>query len=101
MYVSRQWYGEPQDTYFELLLTATTSGALMTWESLSDRISIARYQSRLRSITIVQCYVPKEISDRGEKCFGDIVIGMGDLNAKGMRFESIDFVTVTTTVKGL
>jgi exonuclease III len=70
--------------------------SLTEWKAVSERISTARLSTRLRKLTIVQCYAPTNVASIEEKeaFYGsleatlqhikqsDIVILMGDLNAK-------------------
>lgn len=48
-----------------LLLTVTASRA--AWEFVSDRVLTAKFRSRLKNITSVQCYAPAKIFDTVDK----------------------------------
>ena len=79
-----------------LLLTPEATRALLSWEPVSPRIITARFNSRGRKVTILQCYAPKNTSalERKEEFYEqiqatmdkipkrDLKILMGDLNAK-------------------
>lgn len=79
-----------------LLLTPTARRGLIEWSPISDRIMTARFRCKVRNITFVQVYSPTNTSqDDIKEAFyqqlsqaldkvtkGDILIVMGDLNAK-------------------
>ncbi|XP_058443820.1 craniofacial development protein 2-like [Malaya genurostris] len=78
------------------LLSAQAHSALMKWEPISERIIVARFRTRVRNLTIIQTYAPTDATDlQDKKNFysqlnatvdripkGDIMICMGDFNAK-------------------
>jgi len=90
-----------------IVLKRKALDALMEWTPVSDRIITARLYSKFRKITIVQVYAPHNEREEGEKDQfyedlqetidkinkNDIVIIMGDLNAKigknNNGFESV------------
>jgi hypothetical protein len=88
--------GSKRESGVGLLLTKETQKSLMSWEAVNDRIITARFHSRVRNVTIIQCYAPtneassdvkdrfySELSQVFEKTNrGDIKMVMGDLNAK-------------------
>ena len=79
-----------------LILSKAMRKSLIEWPAVSERIITARLNTRLRKLTIVQCYAPTNVATNEEKeaFYGllettlqhiiqsDIVILMGDLNAK-------------------
>ena len=84
----------------------------MYWETFIT----ARFRSRVRNISIIQCYAPTEQASNTEKddfynqlstiynktSHGSIVMVMDDLNAKIWQDNYIlKHVMVTTTAKGL
>ena len=89
------------------MMSKKTFTALLNWQPLSDRIISARFSSKVRNITIIQCYAPTELAEDNEKdefysrlnvVYGstplrDIVIVMGDLNAKvGVGNSGVEYV---------
>lgn len=78
------------------LLSAQAYAALMKWEPINERIIVARFRTRVRNLTIVQCYAPTDAAELQDKenfysqlnavvdkiPKGDIKIYMGDFNAK-------------------
>lgn len=78
------------------LLSDEAKKSLLDWKPISDRIITARFNSKVRKITVVQCYSPTNdaLEDDKELFYSalqgvlrnikkqDIVIVMGDLNAK-------------------
>lgn len=92
--------GKPQDAEHRsgvgLMLSKSARQCLKSWSPISDRILIARFESRIRHITYVQVYAPTEqASVEDKEAFyeqlahtferinkSDIVVLMGDLNAK-------------------
>ena len=79
-----------------LLMTPEAAQALLSWEPVSPRILTARFNSKGRKVTILQCYAPTNTADEEEKedfyeqlpaildktPRRDLKILMGDLNAK-------------------
>jgi hypothetical protein len=79
-----------------LILSKSMRKSLIEWTAVSERIITARLNTRLRKLTIVQCYAPTNVPTINEKeaFYGllitalyrvkpsHIVILMGDLNAK-------------------
>lgn len=79
-----------------ILIGKQIRNTMDSWKPVCDRIILARFRSKIRHITIVQCYAPTEDAepDKKEEFYTqltstlqrihkkDIVILMGDLNAK-------------------
>ena len=78
------------------MLTKTSFISLMSWELISERFIAARFRSRARNISIIQCYTPTELASNTEKDDfyiqlstiydkiprGHSIMVIGDLNAK-------------------
>lgn len=79
-----------------LLISKRAKQCLLEWNPVSDRIITARFQSKVRKITVIQCYAPTERAEMENKTLfyntlsgvtdkinkGDIIIVCGDLNAQ-------------------
>jgi endonuclease/exonuclease/phosphatase family metal-dependent hydrolase len=79
-----------------LLLAAEATRALLAWEPVSSRLISARFNSKGRNVTVIQCYAPTNTATEEEKeefyralqslidrsPRRDIKIVMGDMNAK-------------------
>jgi len=79
-----------------ILMTNRAKKGLMDWKPISERIITARFKTKVRNITIVQCYAPTEEASEEEKEAyydqlemitqnikkQDIKIFIGDMNAK-------------------
>jgi len=79
-----------------ILINKNIRGALLEWNPVSERIITARIQTKLRKISIVQCYAPTENNELVEKeAFyslldktlldiqrSDIIVMMGNFNAQ-------------------
>ena len=79
-----------------LLMTPEATRALLSWEPVSPRILTARFNSKGRKVTILQCYAPTNAADIEDKenfyqqlqavvdktPKRDLKILMGDVNAK-------------------
>ena len=93
---SGQEEGQPHTHGVALLMTPEAMQALLSWEPVSPRILTARFNSKGRRVTIIQCYAPTNIADIEDKVHfyeqvqsvmdrvpaRDMKILMGDLNAK-------------------
>jgi exonuclease III len=79
-----------------ILINKNIKGALLERNPVSERIITARIQTKLRKISILQCYAPTESAELVEKealyslldktLLGikrsDIIVMMGDFNAQ-------------------
>ena len=89
------------------MISNETYAALLNWQPVSDRIISARFSSKVRNISIIKCYFPSELADDnvkdefysrqnavyGSTPRGQIVIVMGDLNAKvGVGNSDVEYV---------
>ena len=93
---SGQAEGQPHMHGVALLMTPEATRALLSWEPVSPRILTARFYSKGRKVTIIQCYAPTNTADIADKeefyeqiqaiidktPKRDLKILMGDLNAK-------------------
>ena len=90
-----------------LLMTKACHNCLIDWHPISERIMTARFKAKIRNISIIQCYAPTENSELRKKTEfynslkdtikqisqKDIVILMGDLNAKvGDNNEGVEHI---------
>lgn len=89
------------------LLSRRAAQSLLDWKPINERFIWCRLKSRVRNITIIQTYAPTEQADEETKIAyydqlmsitnsiqkGDILIVMGDLNAKiGSENHSLEHV---------
>jgi exonuclease III len=79
-----------------ILINKEVRGALLQWNPVSERVITARIQTKLKKVSIVQCYAPTENAELVEKetfyslldktLLGikksGIIIMMGDFNAQ-------------------
>ncbi|XP_062532890.1 uncharacterized protein LOC134201663 [Bombyx mori] len=86
-----------------LLLSRSAKSSLLSWKPVSERIICARFSTRVRKVTVIQCYAPTNSASTdvksqfyeqlGHTLKGikkqDIVILMGDINAK-MGNDNVD-----------
>jgi len=68
----------------------------MEWSPISERIILVSFKTKIRNLTIIQCYAPTETTDKDmkEKFYQqlheritavqkrDVIVVMGDMNAK-------------------
>ncbi|XP_025996626.2 uncharacterized protein LOC105203684 [Solenopsis invicta] len=88
--------GEAHESVVGMILSKTAKLCLLNWKPISDRLITARFRTHARNLTIVQCYAPTEQAplETKEDFYdqlsstitntpkGDILLLMGDLNAK-------------------
>lgn len=88
--------GQPHESGVGFLLNESAKKALLSWEPVSDRLITARFNTKFKKISFIQCYAPTEVAQVEEKQQfyeqlnrivnnlpkGDIIIIMGDMNAK-------------------
>lgn len=79
-----------------ILFHKTIKHSLINWKPVSDRIIYARIQTKIKKVSVLQCYAPTEMANNDDKdqfyeeltttllqCpRTDIIILMGDFNAK-------------------
>jgi len=90
-----------------ILVNKNIRGAFLEWNPVSERIITARIQTKLRKMSIVQCYAPIENAELDEKeAFyslldktllgikrNDIIVMMGDFNAQvGNNNQDIEHI---------
>ena len=71
-----------------LIISKEIRNSLQTWKSIADRVIMARFESKLRHVTIIQCYAPTEDAEDTKKdefyaqvtSKGHIIILMADFN---------------------
>ena len=59
--------GQPHTHGVALLMTSETTRELLSWEPISPRILTARFNSKGRKVTFIQCYAPTNITDIEDK----------------------------------
>ena len=59
--------GQPHPHGVALLMTPEATQALLSWEPVSPRILTARFNSKGRRVTIIQCYAPTNRADIEDK----------------------------------
>ena len=88
--------GECHERGVELILSKDATQSWLEWEPVSERIIRARFNSRWRQVTVIQCYAPtNEASEETKDDFyeelqavveqvpgSDVKIVMGDVNVK-------------------
>ncbi|KAG7307745.1 hypothetical protein JYU34_006321 [Plutella xylostella] len=90
-----------------LLLNKSAKQCLLNWKPINERILTARFKTRARNVSIIQCYAPTEDTECEKKDHfylqldeilreikrKDIVVLMGDLNAKvGSQNSSLEMI---------
>lgn len=88
--------GKNHESGVGLMISKDFRKCLINWKPISDRIIIARLQSKIRKVTVIQCYALIETSTSEQKNDfydalsttitqvekSDILILIGDFNAK-------------------
>ena len=64
---SGQNESQPHTHGVPLLMTPEATRALLSWEPMSPRILTARFNSKGRKVTIIQCYAPTNVAAISEK----------------------------------
>lgn len=84
--------GSKDESSVELILMVNAIRAFVPWKAVSNRILTPRFRSKIRCVSIIQCYAStktfyekfntvQEMLPQNEF----VIIGLGDLNAKVMR----------------
>ncbi|CAH8868299.1 unnamed protein product [Trichobilharzia szidati] len=95
------YFGHTEDNHMHtegvaIMMSPTATKALMQWEAISPRIMTARFNSKGRKMSVIQCYAPTNNADLEKKeefyrqlqatmdniPVRDIKILMGDMNTK-------------------
>ena len=50
-----------------ILMNKEAQKSLMEWLPISERIMVARFKTKIHNLTIIQCYVPTEITEKDKK----------------------------------
>lgn len=96
LYSGKEDEGASKEYGVGLLLSRSAKNSLLDWKPVSERIIVARFASRVRKVTVIQCYAPTSAaSDEAKSKFydvleatlkcvrkQDIVVLMDDMNAK-------------------
>lgn len=64
---SGQEEDQPHTHGVALLMTPEATRTLLSWEPVSPRILSARFNSKGRKVTILQCYAPTNTAEIEEK----------------------------------
>ena len=64
---SEQEEGQPHMYWVALMMTPEATRALLSWEPVSPRILTARFNSKGRKVTIIQCYAPTNAAEVEDK----------------------------------
>jgi len=90
-----------------ILMNKEARRSLMEWSSVSETIILTRFKTKIRDLTIIQCYAPTETADKDmkEKFYKqlhetitavrkrDVIIVTGDMNAEiGSNSEGLEHV---------
>ena len=96
MLYSGKELGSNHESGVGIMLTTSSRKSLMNWKPITDRLILASFASKVRNISVIQCYAPTDgANDDVKNLFysqlnatydtiprGDIVLVMGDLNDK-------------------
>jgi len=50
-----------------ILMSKEAQRSLMEWSPISERIILAHFKTKIRNLTIIQCYAPTEMMDKDMK----------------------------------
>ena len=67
LYTGRKREGDPHMHCVGLILSKDAARSLLEWEPVPERIITARFASKGRDITIIQCYAPTNLAETEEK----------------------------------
>jgi exonuclease III len=89
-----------------ILMNKDARKSLMKWIPISETIILARFKTKIRNLTIIQCYAPTEMTEKNKKeefyqqlsetiatvTKRDVIVVMGDINAKvGSNNEGMEY----------
>ena len=79
--------GQPHMHGVALLMTPEATRALLSWDSVSPRIITARFNSRGRKVTTLQCYAPTNTSslERKEEFYEQIQATMDKIPKRDLK----------------
>ncbi|CAG9127121.1 unnamed protein product [Plutella xylostella] len=74
LYSGKEDEGASKEYGVGLLLSRSAKNSLLDWKPISERIIVARFASRVRKVTVVQCYAPTNAAaDETKSKFYDLL----------------------------
>ncbi|KAL9961514.1 hypothetical protein ACROYT_G030469 [Oculina patagonica] len=89
-------YSENEEDVHEngvgLLIAKEAARSLMEWEPISERIITARFASKVRNITIIQCYAPTNLAglEDKEQFYEQLQGAIGKVHRRHMLILMVD-----------